>query len=196
MQAHVVTAPGDGIAPAVLLSLPASGTTAAAAAAAARQPPAQYLFNVPEGFARLVLEHKLRPGTRSLRRNWVMSVCLRCLLAVAAIGACLPRPAATAPPCLLAPPSPVGTGLRAAFAPDPAALSGFGGLVMRLRGEGHSQLHVVGPPGAVGGCSIRCLNCCVDSLRHVHRAAAGPLGATRLPCCATTKAKALPPCHS
>ena len=33
----MVTAPGDGIAPAVLLSLPASGTTAAAAAAAARQ---------------------------------------------------------------------------------------------------------------------------------------------------------------
>lgn len=68
MQAHVVTAPGDGIAPAVLLSLPASGSTAAAAAAA-RQPPAQYLFNVPEGFARLVLEHKLRPGERSPRHH-------------------------------------------------------------------------------------------------------------------------------
>lgn len=64
MQAHVVTAPGDGVAPAVLLSLPASGGPSAADAAAARQPPAQYLFNVPEGFARLVLEHKLRPGER------------------------------------------------------------------------------------------------------------------------------------
>ncbi|PRW45195.1 zinc phosphodiesterase ELAC 2-like isoform X2 [Chlorella sorokiniana] len=113
MQAHVVTAAGDGVAPAVLLSLPASGgltAAAAAAAAAARQPPAQYLFNVPEGFARLVLEHKLRPGA----------------------------------------------GLRAAFAPEPAALSGFGGLVMRLRGEGHSQLHVVGPPGTQAAvCSLR-----------------------------------------
>lgn len=40
-----------------------------------------------------------------------------------------------------------GAGLRAAFASDMASLAGFGGLVMRLRGEGHGQLHVVGPTG-------------------------------------------------
>lgn len=40
-----------------------------------------------------------------------------------------------------------GAGLRAAFACDAGSLSGFGGLVMRLRGEGHDQLHVVGPTG-------------------------------------------------
>ncbi|EFN56467.1 expressed protein [Chlorella variabilis] len=95
MQAHLVTAPGDGVAPAVLLSLPGSACDGRGQAAA------QYLFNVPEGFSRLVLEHRLRPGA----------------------------------------------GLRAAFASDMASLAGFGGLVMRLRGEGHGQLHVVGPTG-------------------------------------------------
>lgn len=44
---------------------------------------------------------------------------------------------------------PAGAGLRAAFACDPAALGGFGGVVMRLRGEGHGQVHVVGPPGVL-----------------------------------------------
>lgn len=49
------------------------------------------------------------------------------------------------------PPTPccTGAGLRAAFACDAASLAGFGGLVMRLRGEGHGQLHVVGPSGKV-----------------------------------------------
>ena len=136
MQAHLVTAPGDGVAPAVLLSLPASGGTSAAAAS--RQPPAQYLFNVPEGFARLVLEHKLRPGA-----HLAFGILTKCVL--------LPAAAATRDrrsSLFLA-----GAGLRAAFAPDPAALAGFGGLVMRLRGEGHAQLHVVGPPGA----PLRCI---------------------------------------
>ena len=55
----MITAPGDGVAPAVLLSLP---TAAAATSAASGHGHAQYLFNVPEGFSRLVLEHKLRPG--------------------------------------------------------------------------------------------------------------------------------------
>ena len=64
MEAHLITAPGDGVAPAVLLSLPAPAAAAAAAASvgSAQQQRAQYLFNVPEGFSRLVLEHKLRPG--------------------------------------------------------------------------------------------------------------------------------------
>jgi ribonuclease Z len=57
MQVQLITAPGDGVAPAVLLSLPSGGGSNGALA-----PAAQYLFNVPEGFSRLVLEHKLRPG--------------------------------------------------------------------------------------------------------------------------------------
>lgn len=70
MQAHLVTAPGDGVAPAVLLSLPAAN--AAASAAGGGPPPAQYLFNVPEGFSRLVLEHRLRPGGQRLGgRGWM-----------------------------------------------------------------------------------------------------------------------------
>lgn len=59
MQAALITAPGDGVAPAVLLSLPAAG---AGGGGGGGGPPAQYLFNVPEGFSRLVLEHRLRPG--------------------------------------------------------------------------------------------------------------------------------------
>ncbi|KAK9829441.1 hypothetical protein WJX72_005893 [[Myrmecia] bisecta] len=43
-------APGDGIAPAVLLSI------------GGKKGP-QYLFNVPDGFSRLVLEHRVRPGS-------------------------------------------------------------------------------------------------------------------------------------
>ena len=62
MQAHVVTAPGDGVAPALLLSLPGGGSGASGGGSAAMGQAAQYLFNVPEGFSRLALEHKLRPG--------------------------------------------------------------------------------------------------------------------------------------
>lgn len=128
MQAHIVTAPGDGVAPALLLALPAAG---AATGSAARLPPAQYLFNVPEGFSRLVLEHKIRPGmhvSTGTAHYALASVC------------CPSHPACAA--C-------AGAGLRAAFACDAHALAGFGGLVMRLRGEGHEQLHVIGPQGAL-----------------------------------------------
>lgn len=59
MHAHLITAPGDGVGPAVLLSLPGAGAASGASA--------QYLFNVPEGFARLVLEHKVRPGELVIR---------------------------------------------------------------------------------------------------------------------------------
>lgn len=59
IRAHLISAPGDGVGPAVLLSLPSAG---AASGPATSGTLAQYLFNVPEGFARLVLEHKIRPG--------------------------------------------------------------------------------------------------------------------------------------
>ncbi|EFJ39949.1 hypothetical protein VOLCADRAFT_100314 [Volvox carteri f. nagariensis] len=63
----------------------------------------QYLINAPEGFARLVLEHRCRPGP----------------------------------------------GLRALFLTDlsQAAQGGLGGLLLRLRQDGHAALRLVGPAG-------------------------------------------------
>lgn len=90
MEVDLITAPGDGLGPAVLLSL---GT----------RMKAQYLFNVPEGFSRFALEHKLRPGL----------------------------------------------GLRAVFCPDLLASTGLPGLLMRLRGEGHGQVEILGPSGTL-----------------------------------------------
>lgn len=49
-EARFLHAAADGISPALLLSAPKGA--------------AQYLFNVPEGFARLALEHKLRPSAK------------------------------------------------------------------------------------------------------------------------------------
>lgn len=56
------------MAPAVLLSLPGSACDGRGQAAA------QYLFNVPEGFSRLVLEHRLRPGV-AVSALWAMGSC-------------------------------------------------------------------------------------------------------------------------
>lgn len=47
-----LTAPTDGVAPALLLSV----------ADARHKTTAQYLFNAPEGISRLMLEHRTRPG--------------------------------------------------------------------------------------------------------------------------------------
>ncbi len=118
MEAELITAAGDGLGPALLLTLPE------------RLRP-QYLFNVPEGFSRFALEHKIRPGL----------------------------------------------GLRATFIADLASATGLPGLIMRLRGEGHGQVEVLGPPGTLPF---------VSSLRHfVHWrhpavlvAEIAPLGAT------------------
>lgn len=49
MEAELIAAPGDGLGPAVLLTLGV-------------RLKAQYLFNIPDGFSRFVLEHKIRPG--------------------------------------------------------------------------------------------------------------------------------------
>jgi hypothetical protein len=49
-EVRVLHAAADGIGPALILSAPKGA--------------AQYLVNVPEGFARLALEHKLRPSAR------------------------------------------------------------------------------------------------------------------------------------
>jgi hypothetical protein len=49
MEASLVSAPADAISPALLLTL-------------GQSPKAQYLFNVPEGFSRFALEHRIRPG--------------------------------------------------------------------------------------------------------------------------------------
>lgn len=48
----VLTAPADGVSPAILLSISDSK----------RRTLGQYLFNAPEGISRLMLEHKTRPG--------------------------------------------------------------------------------------------------------------------------------------
>lgn len=82
------SAPGDGIDPAVMLTV-------------GQRPKAQYLINVPEGFSRYVLEHKVRPGL----------------------------------------------GLRAVFCSDLMSATGISGLIMRLRGEGHGCIELMGPPG-------------------------------------------------
>jgi hypothetical protein len=72
------------VAPALMLYLPTGG---AASGGAARLTAAEYLFNVPEGFSRLVLEHKIRPGMYIVREVSnarllglaVASTCLCCL---------------------------------------------------------------------------------------------------------------------
>lgn len=56
MEGVLVTAAGDGIDPCFLLTCETNG----------RGPKPQYLFNIPEGFARFALEHDVRPG-RELR---------------------------------------------------------------------------------------------------------------------------------
>ena len=153
MEAHVITAPGDGVAPAVLLSLPAAAAataTTATTSAASGQGQTQYLFNMPEGFSRLVLEHKLRPGEIEGRLRYHCSGAGSCSMARLPLDALSTL-------LLLA-----GAGLRAAFACDVASLAGLGGLVMRLRGEGHGQLHVVGPPGEPG-CWPLCLRACLPA---------------------------------
>ena len=83
---QIVTAPGDGVEPAALLTVGAAEVGAnfhrnfaaiasylrctacatrlssqAASASFSSVAPLQYLFNVPEGFSRLALEHKCRP---------------------------------------------------------------------------------------------------------------------------------------
>jgi hypothetical protein len=88
MEIHVFSAPGDGIDPAVMLTI-------------GQRPKAQYLINVPEGFSRYVLEHKVRPGL----------------------------------------------GLRAVFCSDLVSATGLSGLIMRLRGEGHGYIELMGPGG-------------------------------------------------
>ncbi len=52
VTAVLLTAPSDGVAPAILLSV-TDGK---------HRTLAQYLFNAPEGISRLMLEHKSRPG--------------------------------------------------------------------------------------------------------------------------------------
>lgn len=52
MSTVFLGAPEDGVAPSILLTLQDSK----------KKPLAQYLYNVPDGASRLMLEHKARPG--------------------------------------------------------------------------------------------------------------------------------------
>jgi hypothetical protein len=88
-KAQLITAPADGIHPAILLTVGGSRLKG------------QYLFNIPEGLSRLSLEHSIRPSTD----------------------------------------------LRAAFIPslNQSCIGGLGGLIMRLRIDGHGKLHIIAP---------------------------------------------------
>ena len=74
----------------------------------------QYLFSAPEGYARLALEHRIRPSAR-------LRACFTCSTA-------------------------------------PRALGGLGGLIMRLRSDGHGEVRLVGGRGCAGAAA---------ALRHV-----------------------------
>lgn len=50
MEIRVLTSPGDGVGPAILLDLPHL------------RPSVQYMFGAPEGISRLALEQRQRPG--------------------------------------------------------------------------------------------------------------------------------------
>jgi hypothetical protein len=104
------------------------------------------LFNVPEGFARLVLEHKMRPSSR-----------LQAVFAAHAQALVL----------LLTPASHPFSTVHADMLLDCTCNNedchfavmnadhycglwqcGIAGLIMRLREDGHKEVHVLGPSGA------------------------------------------------
>lgn len=75
LDALLLAAPGDGVAPSFLVSVRSSRSYVA---------PSQYLFNVPEGFSRLALEHRERPGaglravfTSGTGTHAIVSACMR-----------------------------------------------------------------------------------------------------------------------
>lgn len=93
IKALFLTAPEDGVAPSVLLSVHDSK----------QKQLVQYLFNVPEGVSRLMLEHKARPGPR---------------LQTVFLSGC-----------------------------SSAEAGGLGGVILRLKQDGHASVNLVGPQG-------------------------------------------------
>ncbi|GAX76738.1 hypothetical protein CEUSTIGMA_g4185.t1 [Chlamydomonas eustigma] len=94
LDVTLISSHGDGVRPSLLISLKA------------KQPfitPIEYLFNVPAGFSRLALEHRVRPSL----------------------------------------------GLRAVLVTSSAyhAMGGLGGLILRLRTDGHGSVKICGPQG-------------------------------------------------
>jgi hypothetical protein len=89
----LLTAPADGVDPALLLSVDDCK----------HKTLAQYLFAAPEGISRLMLEHKSRPSHQ-----------FKALFL---------------------------------FGTDFGEAGGLGGLLLRLKQDGHAAMHLVGPSG-------------------------------------------------
>jgi ribonuclease Z len=106
VSALFLTAPEDGVAPGILLTVQDNRG----------KPFAQYLYNVPDGASRLMLEHRARPGLQ----------------------------------------------LNALFlsGTSPAEVGGLGGLVLRLKQDGHANLQLVGPHGEQQGTVLMLISCC------------------------------------
>jgi ribonuclease BN (tRNA processing enzyme) len=94
LELTILHASEDGVAPAFIASLCSDKTYVT---------PTQYLFNVPEGFSRLALEKRVRPGI----------------------------------------------GLKSVFTTgtNPKTIGGLGGLMLRLKSDGHGEVHLMGPKG-------------------------------------------------
>lgn len=141
MELRVLTSPGDGVGPAVLLDLDAH---------------TQYMFRAPEGISRLALEHGQRPGL-GLRAVFAWDS------AASQVG--VGRGVGWGPVLLgdlaLAASHVLGQGRRGH--PNPLldtfgtrhAQEGLSGLIMRLRSDGNEQVHVTGPQGATLGSCCR-----------------------------------------
>ena len=182
-RATVIIAPTDGVSPAVLLTVGGSkGCQVRVLSAPAASPlprrlcilqdwtvllGAQYLFNVPSGFSRLVLEHQCRPalGLRAafvtgphdaalVRRNRMTLHVYNCqfqlMLRRRLRKAASTRPSAT----------PDGTSDSASLSCSSRSVNvaearciagamqgGLAGLLLRLRQDGHGQLAAYGPTG-------------------------------------------------
>ena len=95
IEVTCIHAEGDGVAPCFIVSLCSDKSYVR---------PCQYLFHVPEGFSRLALEHRARPGL----------------------------------------------GLRSIFITNgvsPKTIGGLGGLILRLKSDGHGEVTLIGPKG-------------------------------------------------
>ena len=115
----LLAAPADGIPPSFLLSLKPEQSYLR---------PVEYLFNVPCAYSRLVLEHRARPGLglRAIFASGIGCHALvrHCVHAFAMHGA---RLYVHARPFLLQ--------------------GGLGGLLLRLRQDGHGHVKLLGPSG-------------------------------------------------
>jgi len=173
-SAVALSAPSDGVGPALLLTVPAPPTSEWGHQRPPDGPPAQYLFGLPEGFARLCLEHRTRPSS-ALRAVFVAAS----PFAPPTTGPVGPGPGSAAAAAAIA----TRSGRKRTRAPivDPAELhlddsedsdppprprprsnprpprparatsGGLPGLLLRLSRDGHGELEILGPGGTAAG---------------------------------------------